>query len=316
MNINKYRSLSFEQRAIFNAKFSIIFNFILALGKVILSLFYGIFFLVAGIVNIFIMLSKLECFLGIKNPNKMSFKYRNILISIFLIIAGLQYAIYSTRMLISDIEMMDYNMYLGIIIALVSFIEITFAIKGLFNLYSKGHYYRNLKIINLCSAMTAIVLTEVALMSAASETDSSLTDSIFGLCVGILIVLLGIFIIIAPKFSITDRIHSVFKAKNTEEIIEDEVIEIKLTNSKFYSNYVYIGNKENDLINGKITKGKNPILKWNIFILIIVFTLSEILIFPYGVGALIRYFKNGKMINNLDNKMNELGYVKIEEGED
>ena len=56
--------------------------------------------------------------------------------------------------------------------------------------------------------------------------------------------------------------------------------------------------------------------KWNIWIKILVFTLSEILIFPYAVGALVSYFKNGKLVSHLDKKMAEIGYIKIRESEE
>ena len=93
-------------------------------------------------------------------------------------------------------------------------------------------------------------------------------------------------------------------------IIEDE-INIQLTNSKFYGNFNYIGKKEGNIIKGKIIKGKSPIFKWNIYLLILVIVLSEILIFPYAVGAFIFYLKSSKIIDKLDNIMKEKGCIKI-----
>ena len=48
--LNNYRTLSFEDKTIFNTKFSIIFNLIMATSKIILSMFMGVFFLIAGII--------------------------------------------------------------------------------------------------------------------------------------------------------------------------------------------------------------------------------------------------------------------------
>ena len=64
--INQYRGLSFEDKTIFTTRLSILINFVLGIGKAILSIFFGIFFLVAAIVNFFITLTKLDCYLGIK----------------------------------------------------------------------------------------------------------------------------------------------------------------------------------------------------------------------------------------------------------
>ena len=70
---------------------------------------------------------------------------------------------------------------------------------------------------------------------------------------------------------------------------------IQLTYSKYYANYYYKGVQSGNLVDGRIVKGKTPIWKWNIWLLIIVMILSEILIFPYAIGALVFYFKNGKL---------------------
>ena len=309
--INQYRGLSFEDKTIFTTRLSILMNFVLGLGKAILSIFFGIFFLVAAIVNFFITLTKLECYLGIKYPDKKSFYYRNKCVGIFLLIAGLEYAIYMARMIFTDVSIMDYDMILGIVIACVSFVELAIAIKGCFNSLGKGHYYRNIKLTSLCSALTAIVLTEVALTSFASATDLRVVNGIVGMIVGIIMILISIYIFIAPKISIVDREYNVYKLKEDGEGIKDEEIRIKLTNSKFYRDYVYVGKVDGDIIDGHIVQEKSPIWSWNIYWLSLVILLSEILIFPYAAGALVFHFKCRNIINELDNKMLGKGYKKL-----
>ena len=308
--VNYYRSLSFQEKTIFTAKLSILMNLILGIGKTILSFFFGVFFLVAAIVNYFIMLTKLECYLGIKYPNKKSFEYRNKCVGIFLLIAGLEYAIYMGRMIFTNVRIMDYDIILGIIIACVAFVELAIAIKGCFNSYGKGHYYRNIKLTSLCSALTAIVLTEVALTSFASETDLRMINGIVGMIVGIIIVLISIYVFIAPKISIVDKEHNVYKLKERCKPIKDGEIVIKLTNSLFYRNYVYVGKVSDNLIDGNIIQGKSPIWRWNIYWLSLVILLSEILIFPYAIGALVYHFKCRNIISELDKQMLEKGYEK------
>lgn len=312
--INTYRNFSFEEKTIFTTKFSIVFNAVLGIAKFILAFFQGIFFFVAGFINIFVMIAKLECYIGVKEQEDKTFEEHNFMIGLFLIFAGLQYAIYMGRLLFSDVPTAQYSMFLGIVIACVSFVELGVAIKGCFNSVGKGHYYRNIKIINLASALTAIVLTEIALMSFAAEGDSRIIDGTFGLAVGAINILLGIFIMVAPKVSILDREHNVYKAIDTS--ISNQEFKIELTHSKFYGNYYYEGYIKDGIVDGRIKKGKSPIWKWNIWIKILVFTLSEILIFPYAGGALVSYFKNGKLVSHLDKKMEELGYIKIRESEE
>jgi len=309
--INKYRVLSFEEKTIFTTRFSILLNFLLAIGKVILSFFFSIFFLVAGIVNFFIMLTKLECYLGVKYPSKKSFDYRNKMIGIFLLVAGLEYAIYMARMIFTNVAIMNYDMILGIIIACVAFVELAIAIKGCFNSLGKGHYYRNIKLTSLCSALTAIVLTEVALTSFASETDLRVVNGLVGMIVGIIMILISVYVFVAPRVSIVDREHNVYKLKEDGEGIKDEEIRIKLTNSKFYRDYVYVGKVDGDIIDGHIVQEKSPIWGWNIYVLVLIIVLSEILIFPYAFGALVFHFKCRNIIDKLDKEMSEKGYEKI-----
>ena len=308
--VNYYRTLSFQEKTVFTAKLSILMNLVLGIGKTILSFFFGVFFLVAAIVNYFIMLTKLECYLGIKYPNKKSFEYRNKCVGIFLLIAGLEYAIYMGRMIFTNVRIMDYDMILGIIIACVAFVELVVAIKGCFKSLGKGHYYRNIKLTSLCSALTAIVLTEVALTSFASETDLRMINGIVGMIVGIIIVLISIYVFIAPKISIVDKEHNVYKLKERCKPIKDGEIVIKLTNSMFYRNYVYVGKVSDNLIEGNIIQGKSPIWRWNIYWLSLVILLSEILIFPYAIGALVYHFKCRNIISELDKQMLEKGYEK------
>lgn len=309
--INYYRRLPFEEKTIFTTKVSILLNFLLGIGKAFLSFFFGIFFLVAGIVNFFIMLTKLECYLGVRYPEKKSFDYRNKCVGIFLLIAGIEYSIYMARMIFTDVSIMKYDMFLGIIVAVVSFVELAIAIKGCFKSYGKGHYYRNIKLTSLCSALTAIVLTEVALTSFASENDLRVINGVVGMIVGIIIVLISIYVFIAPRVSIVDKEHNVYKLIEDSVSIKEEEIKIKLTRSKFYRDYVYVAKVNDSIIDGHITQEKIPIWNWNIYVLILVFTLSEILIFPYAIGALIYHFKCRNIINILDKKMLDMGYEKV-----
>jgi len=110
--IHKYKNFSFEERTIFSAKFSIIFNTILGISKIILSIFKGVFFLVSGVLNIFILMAKLECYLGVSHSHKKTFKYRNNFTGVFMILAGVQYAIYMGRMLYADVDLTNYGAYL------------------------------------------------------------------------------------------------------------------------------------------------------------------------------------------------------------
>lgn len=307
--IDKYKSMSYKERCIFTVKFSITLNSILALGKFGLAIYkLDVFFFVAGVVNILLMLAKVHCYSGIK-LNKVSDESTNLLVALFLGLAGMQYTVYMSRLIFNDVPLSDYGPVISVLIAFVAFLELGIAIYGCFKASGKGHFFKNVKLINFCSALTAIVLTEVALMTfATTEENLELLSGLFGVVVGIIIFLIAVYVLIRPKISILGKERNVYEYINGD--FKQEKISIKLTNSKFYADYYYEGNIQDKICDGSIIKGKNPIKTWNIWILVLVITLSEILIFPYAVGALIRHFKEYKMLEDLDSKMKELGFER------
>ncbi len=311
--VKKYRALSFEERTMFHAKFSIGFNLILAVGKIILGFFVNAVFFVTAGVNFFMMLSRFECYLGATKPHLRSFRFRNNIIGTFLTLAGIQYTFYMCMLLISRFETRSYSMLEGTMIAFVSFVELGIAIKGCFNAYGKGHYYRNIKMTNLCSAFTAMALTAMAILSFADSGQNKDFECWFGIGVGIIIMLIGLYVFIAPMISIVDRKHNVYEMTENSDLITEERFKFKLTHSKFYGNYYYVGRIQGGIVDGTIVEEKNPILRWNIWIKILVIFLSEILIFPYAIGALIFHFKNAGLIKKLDKLMISHGCIRISE---
>ena len=309
--IDKFKSMSYEERCIFTVKFSITLNSILALGKFGLAIYkLDVFFFVAGVINILLMLAKVQCYSGIK-LNKKADDTTNLLVALFLGLSGMQYTVYMSRLIFNDVPLNDYGPIISVLIAAVAFTELGIALYGCFKVAGKGYFLKNVKLINFSSALTAIVLTEVALMTFA-ETDMNLEliSGLFGVIVGIIIFLIAVYVLIQAKVSILGKERNVYKYINGD--FKQEKISIKLTDSKFYADYSYEANIVDNMADGMIIKGKNPIKSWNIWILILVITLSEILIFPYAVGALIRHFKEYKMLEDLDNKMKELGFEKVD----
>lgn len=314
--ILNYKNLSFEERTIFHARFSILFNFILASIKIVLGIAIYTVFLVTAVLNIFMMLSRWECLQGVTKPHKKSFLYRNTWIGVFLILAGVQYTIYMLFLLFKHFDTNPYSPVVGISIAFVSFIELGVAIKGVINAYGKGHYYRNIKIINLCSAFTAMALTAIAITSFASSDSIDNMDCWVGLTVGIVIILNGIYVFIAPKISIVDREHNVYQVLNNSDLILEKEIHIQLTNSKFYGNYTYEANHMDDRMDGNIVKEKSPLFKMHWFWKIFCIILSEILIFPYALGAFLFHLKSARIVSKLDSIMASYHCIKIQQEEE
>ena len=104
------------------------------------------------------------------------------------------------------------------IFATISFLEIAFAIRGLCLSRKKGHYYRDLKLINLCSALTALVLTAIAFSSFASNGKMNIFNAILGGVVGIIMQLIG-FALMIPAYPMFVKYSKEYKEKYKDEII-------------------------------------------------------------------------------------------------
>lgn len=309
--IAKYRQMSFEERTICTSKLSLILNVLLAIAKTLLSIFlHNGFFFLAACVNFLFFLSKLECILGIENKG-LPYKKKNLLISIFLFTAGIAYMLYMLRLLIIDEAPYQYHMYLGITIALVSFIELGLAIKGIFNSYGKTRYYRNIKLINLCTSITALVLTEIALTSFAGDSSATEISSIMGLIAGVLIVIIALGIALVSKYSIEERKNVSYSGN-----YDSNEIEVRLTNSKIFGNYIFIAKKNDTVFDGTIIKEKSPIFKCNLYIKIICCIFSEILIFVYAIWYIVFYINSILRFNKLDDIMSnyKLKRISIKKG--
>lgn len=313
--IDKYKEMSKIERASLTTKFSIILNITLGIIKLILAIFGGVFFLFSSLINLFVATSKILCKKGmLEKFNFEKFTKRNTLIGVSLLLTGIIYVVYMARMLIVQVNIMDYDMILGISIACISFVELALAISGIFTIGDNGHYYRNLKVINLSSAIMAISHTEVAIMSFAHDGDPRFANALCGLIAGSIVAILSFFIFFGHKFSIYEKRYRTYKLTDKSKRISDDVLKISITNSKFYANYYYEGTVKQNKIKGVIKKDKNPLRKWNIFLLITVIIFSEILIFPYFIGWIVFLLRTPSFIRKLDKKMDELGYIVFKGG--
>ncbi len=300
-----YKSLSFEEKTIFATKFSLGLNIVLAVLKFLGAILFKNFFLfIAGVVNILFLFAKLECLFGLKKKDH-NYKKRSVIISLILILCGLMYIVYMSRLFFKE-EVEVYSMNIAIFIALVSFVELGIAIKGLFNAYKKIKYFFQLKCINLCSVITSMVLTSIAIMSFADENPSNHTNALFGIGAGILIIFIAIIILMSLVLSIEDK-----KYINYRGDLDISSIEIQLTFSKIYGNYKYIANKKNGIFVGTIIKTKSPIKNWNIYLKIFCIILSEILIFAYAIGFVMFQIKATQIFKKIDLEANKLGLNKV-----
>ena len=195
MNLfKKYQSLPYVQKTSINNKISMACNFAWAVIKFILANVIGSYFLtLSGFYTICIALAKCSYFDGRRNA-KTQFKeekyYKQI--AVMLIIAGLIYLLYIFEIFLATHEQ-SYGLIPAITIALVAFCEIIFSVRGLIMSWkSKDLLLIGLKLINVSSALSSLVLTQIAILSVhASIEENILFNTLFGMIVGVITIIFG-----------------------------------------------------------------------------------------------------------------------------
>lgn len=314
--IRKYRELSFEQKTIINTIISLSFSTVLAGGKLVIGLFTDYNLCSIAIFTFGILLAKLECVLGVKS-NKLTFKQRNILIAVFLFLSSVLYIGFMCRMFFIERRLKNNGMIFVLLLAFISFMEMGFAIAGLLRIKNGGHFYRDIRIINFCIALVAILTTQMAILNMATETDVvSIGNAYTGIGVGIFIALCAVYILFAPKISVIDREHNVFELKDETKNklinMENDTVEIMLCRSSVYGSYIYRATIANGQVNGNIERGATLWKRMHVLLKILCCILSEILIFVWLIGRLIFMLRSINLPKRLGRKMNNNGFVKVD----
>ena len=273
--IRKYREMPFEQKTILKTIIGLCFSAVLACGKLVIGLFTDYNMISIAVYTFGILFAKFECVLGVKT-NKRTFKQRNIMTAVFLFVSSVFYIGFMCRMFFIERHIKSQSMVYVLLLAFISFVELGFAITGLIRTKNKGHYYRNIKIINFCVALIAILTTQMSILNMNSETSIvNIANAYSGIGVGIFIALCAIYILFAPKTSVIDREHNIFRLENETKNklidLNDKTVEILLSWSTVYGSYVYRATVKDGIIDGHIERNKSLWKRMHLFWKIICF---------------------------------------------
>ena len=289
---------------------SLSLNLFIGIGKWILAIFSGIVFFVSGVVNILMGVAKLISYIGLLN-NDSDFKKRNFIVSFLVFLSGAEYFIYMLNVYLGNFSLNAYEMPIALLIALVSFIEIGVAIYGLVKIRGRGHSFKNIKLINFVLALEAMVLTETAILSF-TESVTFASSSLFGLIIGIFVMVLSLFMFLSPFITIANQEQNDFlliqKSKNN--LIKEEG-SLTLAKSFIYGNYVYLYKFNGEVVSGNIIKEDGFWKKTHLLIKIILIVLSEILIFAWLIGRFIYFLRCMFLIKKLQKVMIDNGFIIV-----
>ena len=143
----------------------------------------------------FIISSLYNLGIGLARKNIYSNKDNSKNIGSFVIMASLCFIIYSIFSIIYH-KNVNYDIYIAITIAAVTFYDIGYSIYGIIKSIKNNNKHNNLlMLINLATALISLELTQSAILSFTQvDIDNSLYNGIIGIIVGISSLIIGIII--------------------------------------------------------------------------------------------------------------------------
>lgn len=316
--LRKYRESSFEQKTIWKTMAGLCFSAALACGKLMIGLFTDYNLISIAVYTFGILLAKLECVLGIKS-DKVSFERRNLRTAVFLFLSSVIYIGFMSRMFFLERRIKNNGLTYVVLLAFLSFCELGFAIAGLIRTKDKGHLYRNLKIINFCVALIAILTTQMSILNLQSQTGVvGIENAYTGIGVGIFIALCAGYILIAPKTSVVDRAHHKFvlidAEKNNLVDMRSERAEFCLCKSFVYGDFLFRAEIGRDTVEGDIVRGRSLWKRMHVLLRILCCILSEILLFAWLIGRAVLFLRSACLPQRLEKAMRRNGFEKPCEG--
>ena len=206
--LNYFKKIKKEDRIMFFLVFTTIGNIFMAIVKFVLSLtlpslwFFinALFMIVLSFARFFSIRDYRKTKL-IKDKNEVQkIGYKNYLNNgILLIVLGIMYFFVNVYIYYKGTNTTMHE-YLTYLVALVAFWSIGSSIYGMIK-YKRNHtpIMKAIKLTNFANALTSIMLTQIVLLDTYANKkiyNSNLMNGLTGMSIGILIIILGLYMIV------------------------------------------------------------------------------------------------------------------------
>ena len=205
---NYFKKLKKEDRVMFFLLFTTMGNIFIAVVKFVLSLTLpSLWFFINALFMIILSFAR---FFSIRDYNKTKLindsdeiqriGYKNYLTNgILLVVLGIMYFFVNVYIYYKGTNTTMHE-YLTYLVALVAFWSISSAIYGIIK-YKRNHtpILKAVKLTNFANALTSIMLTQIVLLDTYANTNiynSNLMNGLTGMGIGIIIIILGLYMII------------------------------------------------------------------------------------------------------------------------
>lgn len=200
-----------------------LYNFCWSIGKILFGIFkVAYIYCLSGIYTFIIGFVK-KIFVSNHLKKDINYEAKSIIMGVLTLVSGLAFSIYMGRLYFWPQEH-HYGLIWSIAIALCSFTEMGIAIFNLCRVRKKNDIMLfSLRCCNFVSAIFAIVITQISILSTQSIS-ASIYNATTGIVAGIVGIILGSLVIVKAA-------HRNIKNKNlvaeeTSEEIIDQILEI------------------------------------------------------------------------------------------
>lgn len=311
--IRKYREMAYEDRLVLRASLGLCGSAALTAGKFVIGILTDINLCIIAVYTCAILLAKLECVRGAKRPMRNG----SVLTAVFLLFASVVYSAFMGSFAFTARNHGDYGISHVAFLALIAFCELGFSIAGILRTAERGNQYLNIKIIDFCIAMIALLTAQIAILDFTSTQNVDVYNSFAGMGVGIIIALCAVYILIAPKVGLRGREHQAFLLREAgkNELIDMKKAAVSLTlcRSVIYGSYVYEATVSGSFVDGNIVREGSLWKRMPVFWKVVCCILSELLIFVWLIGNAVLFFRSMNLPRRLQKRMARNGFVTVGE---
>ena len=195
--IRVFKRIPEKTRTIGYGLFSLLKNLCFFCFKVIVGIIFKSPLLIAiAIYNILIGLVKANCSRGLwKNKDDLKDIKTYLLGGVILSLSSIFYIAYMVNHVYNPYNT-KYNLIIAIVIGCFACYSMTTSIVGLFKAIGKTMLIKEYKFTNFATALTNVVLTQIAVLSIVAPQDMNVYNSFFGGVIGLVILGFGMYFII------------------------------------------------------------------------------------------------------------------------
>ena len=294
--LRKYRAMPYEDRLVLRSTLGLCFSAVLTSGKFLIGIFTDVNLCIIAVYTCAILLAKLQCIRGTSHPTRKG----TVLAAVLLFFASVVYSAFMGSFAFVRRRHGDYGIVL---------------VAGIFRTADRGYSYLNIKIIDFCIALIALLTAQIAILNFTSTPNVDVYNSFAGMGVGIFIALCALFIFIAPKVRVLGREHQVFLLadgeKNSLIDMKKTAVTVVLCRSFIYAPYLYEATVRGSFVDGNIVRGKSLWERMHIALKILCCILSEILVFVWLIGNAVFFFRSMDLPQKLQRQMAQNGFTSL-----